>query len=62
MADKFITKIKNATLASGDNSSILAATAGNAYKLWQAIVTPGANADVVTFKQKHGAVNRECVL
>src|SRR5215471_12698924 len=40
----------DATLASGDNSSILAATAGNAYKLWQAIVTPGANADTVTFK------------
>jgi len=50
VADKFITKIANATLASGDNSTILAATAGTCYKLWQAIVTPGANADTVTFK------------
>lgn len=50
MADKLPCKIANATLASGDNSTILPATAGQGYKLWQAILVPGANADVVTFK------------
>jgi hypothetical protein len=49
MADKFFCKIANATLASGDNT-ILPATAGQGYKLWQVIVVPSANADVVTFK------------
>jgi hypothetical protein len=50
MADKVFCKIANATLASGDNSTILPATARQGYKLWQAIVVPGANADVLTFK------------
>jgi len=48
-SQSFATQVTSATLASGDNAVVASAT-GQAIKVWQLIVTPGANADTVTLK------------
>jgi len=60
-SQSFPTQVTSATLASGDNT-VVASASGQPIKVWQVIVSPGANADSVTLKFTNGGSAQTAII